>query len=165
MKTLILVRHAKSSWKNTDLTDRERPLNDRGKRDAPFMGKLLRERGEKPDVIISSPATRATTTARFIAREVKYHTSDIINSEPLYAGTMDDVLDVIHRIENSFTTAMIVSHNPAITLCSSLVTGSNIENMPTCGIVCVDFSLTEWKDVRRGNGKLRYLEYPKKYFK
>ncbi|MBI4547222.1 MAG: histidine phosphatase family protein [Ignavibacteriae bacterium] len=165
MKTLLLVRHAKSSWKNPELSDRERPLNNRGKRDAPFMGKLLSERGVKPDLLITSPTNRAMTTARYVAHELQYRISEIVTDESLYGQTMDHILHVIQGFENSINTVMIIGHNPEITLCANYITANTIENIPTCGIVCVDFSIELWNEIARGNGALRYFEYPKKYFK
>ena len=165
MKTLVLVRHAKSSWKNPDLTDRERPLNDRGKRDAPFMGKLLGEKGVTPDLIITSPANRAMSTARIIARELRYPADDIAVIESLYMGDTEEFLRILHDLNDSHGAVMIVGHNPEITIFTSFITGDHIDNMPTCGIVCADFAIDEWKAVSRGNGEMRFFEYPKKYFR
>ena len=165
MKALLLVRHAKSSWKNAESTDRNRPLNDRGKRDAPYMGKLLSERGVKPDVLISSPADRALTTARFMAREMKYRAADIVISESLYMGTLEDMLDLVQRSDGAHRTVMVVSHNPAITLFSNFLSGDNIEKIPTCGIVFLEFDTNDWKDIDRGSGRVKFYEYPKKHFR
>ena len=165
MKTLFLVRHAKSSWKDSQLTDRERPLNERGKRDAPFMGKLLFEKGTKLDLIISSPANRAMTTAKFLARELKYRVPDIVINESLYMGANEDFIRVLHDLNNSHHTVMMIGHNPEMTLFSNFITGEYIEKISTCGIVCVDFGFDQWNQVERGNGKMRFFEYPKKYFR
>ena len=165
MITLFLVRHAKSSWKDQELTDRERPLNDRGKRDAPFMAKLLSERGVRPDIIITSPAVRAATTAKFFSREMKYKVADIVSDEALYQASMDGILQRVREIEDRVKTAMVVGHNPEITLLSDFVTGGSIDDVPTCGIACIEFAFDHWRDVGRGNGILKYFEYPKKYFK
>ncbi len=165
MKTMFFIRHGKSNWKIPALTDRERPLNDRGKRDAPFMARLLRERGVMPDLIISSPAVRAMTTTRFISRELMYPEARIVVDESLYPGTVEDILRVIHAIQSSLNVAMIVGHNPALTLSADFITGRDFDNIPTCGVVCIDLQDEGWDNVDRGRGKIRYFEYPKKYFR
>ena len=165
MKTLALIRHAKSSWKNPDLTDRERPLNDRGMRDAPFMGKLLGEKAIKPALMISSPAKRAMSTARIIARELGYPASDIVVHESLYMGNTEDFLRILCDLNDAHKTVLVVGHNPEITLFANYITGDHIDNVPTCGIVCADLAVNEWKGVSRGIAKLRFFEYPKKYFR
>src|SRR5437899_11500650 len=98
MKTLFLVRHAKSSWDDTALPDKDRPLNDRGKRDAPKMGERLAKRGVTPDLILSSPAKRALETAQIIAKKLDYKLADIVVDERLYATGADDLLDVIRKL-------------------------------------------------------------------
>jgi len=98
MKTLFLIRHAKSSWEYTALPDKDRPLNDRGKRDAPKMGKRLAKRDVKPDLILSSPARRALTTAEFIAKKLNYKRKDIVVDDRLYAGAVHDLLNVVHKL-------------------------------------------------------------------
>jgi phosphohistidine phosphatase len=165
MKTMFFIRHGKSNWKIPSLTDRERPLNDRGKRDAPFMARLLQERGVKPDVIISSPAVRAMTTTRFISRELLYPQERVVIDESLYLGTVEDLLSVVHSIQNSVNVAMIVGHNPALTLCADLLSGRDPDNIPTCGVVCIELHSERWDEVNRGSGTIRYFEYPKKYFR
>jgi phosphohistidine phosphatase len=97
MKTLFLIRHAKSSWESTALPDKDRPLNDRGKRDAPKMGKRLAKRDVKPDLILSSPARRALTTAEIIAKKLNYKRRDIVVDDRLYAGAVRDLLNVVHK--------------------------------------------------------------------
>ena len=165
MKTLFLVRHAKSSWKDSDLHDKERPLNNRGKRDAPFMGKLLRENGIKLDLLVSSTATRAVETARFMARPLKYKASDIVFHESLYDCTINDILSVIHGIDDTFKNAMIIAHNPTITVFSNFIANAALTKFPTCGVLSVECTVESWKEVGKGSGIVRFFEYPKKYFK
>ena len=98
MKTLFLIRHAKSSWDDTALADNDRPLNARGKRDAPKMGKRLAKRGVKPDLILSSPATRALKTAEIIAKKLDYRRKNIVVDDRLYAVEADQLLDVIRKL-------------------------------------------------------------------
>ena len=110
MKTLILVRHAKSSWDDPGLPDRDRPLNDRGKRDAPRMGEQLARHDVKPDVILSSPAARALATAQLIARKLDYKRADIRVDDRLYAVEADDLLQVVCELGDQQKCAMLVGH-------------------------------------------------------
>ena len=115
MKILILVRHAKSSWKNAYLLDIDRPLNKRGQRDAPVMGKRLAERDSTPDFLISSPATRALTTAEIIAQEIEYPVEDIVVDERIYGADVDDWLEIVQDLDDGWDCVMCFGHNPGIT--------------------------------------------------
>ena len=115
MKTLFLVRHAKSSRDEPALQDKDRPLNDRGKRDAPKTGVRLAKRDVKPDLILSSPATRAFKTAKIIAKELDYNLKDIVLDERLYAVGVDDLLDVVRGLGDKLERVMVVGHNPELT--------------------------------------------------
>ena len=112
MKTLTLVRHAKSSWKNNNLSDRQRPLNKRGERDAPVMGKRIKEHGIRPSLIVSSPAVRAWTTAKIIADEINYPWEFLQKEDSLYLASLDEILDVVMAQENEFNNLMMFGHNP-----------------------------------------------------
>ena len=111
-RTLFLVRHAKSSWDDVALPDEERPLADRGKRDAPMMGKRLAKRQVKPDLILSSPARRALSTAEIIAKELNFRAEDIVVDERLYATEADMLLGVIGELSDKLTCVMLFGHNP-----------------------------------------------------
>jgi|SRR4030095_367870 len=163
MKTLYLVRHAKSSWDEVDLSDHERPLAKRGKHDAPMMGKILAEREEKPDFIISSPAKRAYSTAKRMAKEFDYSTEKIHIDESLYMGDTDDFYKVIQSTSDEFNRIMLFSHNPEITYFANSAASANIDNIPTCGVVRVDFETNSWKEIKNKKGKLVFFDYPKKY--
>jgi len=110
MKTLYLVRHAKSSWENANLSDHDRPLNHRGERDAPRMGKRLRTRKPQPEMIVSSSAVRAKTTATILATEIGYPTSDISIDERLYGAEPKDVVSIIGELDDALACAMLVGH-------------------------------------------------------
>ena len=163
MKKLYLVRHAKSSWKQPELSDFERPLNKRGKRDAPFMGNILNEKGIMPDLIISSPAVRAYTTARIIAEEIGYPPEKIETNEDIYEASAGEILDIINGIEDHNNTVMIFGHNPGFTSLSNYLSGKFIDNIPTCGISIIEFDVDKWEDVVLNGGKLISFEFPKKY--
>ena len=163
MKTLYLIRHAKSSWKNPDLRDFDRPLNKRGKRDAPFMGKKLKERGAKPDAMLSSPARRAKKTAQVIAKELQFPWGEIEYLNHIYDADEDDLLEIIKHQPKKVKQLMLFGHNPEFTWLSNELSKSYIENIPTTGIVRIDFDVNQWKDVAYGKGKLIYFDFPKNY--
>jgi len=162
-KTLYLVRHAKSSWKDESLSDAERPLNKRGKHDAPFMGKLLRQRSDLPDVIISSPAKRALSTAKLFAKELGCAKENIVVIEELYMADVSDFLKIIRNINDSAESIMLFSHNPGITYFANFISNSDIENIPTAGTVRINLNISSWIEAEKIKGKLIFFEYPKKY--
>ncbi len=165
MKTLLLVRHAKSSWDNINLTDIKRPLNKRGKRDAPFMGELLRDHSVMPDLIISSSAERALYTAKILAEKIEYPESKILVNKKIYRAVFRDLFKEIKNLDDSLSTVMIVGHNPELTDFLSSLTNSYVEDIPTAGICMIQLSISSWADIEEGCGKLVSFEYPKKYFK
>lgn len=162
MRTLYLVRHAKSSWAEPGLSDKDRPLNKRGKHDAPKMGSLLYAKGERPQLLISSPAKRAMSTAKRIAKELDYSAKKIICDDRLYMADVEDFYTVIKETEDNIDQLMFFSHNYGITYFANLITGGNIDNIPTCGVVRIDFDISSWKDIEGQKGKMVYFEYPKK---
>lgn len=164
MKILYLARHAKSSWSHPELIDFERPLNKRGKRDAPFMGKVLREMNVSPHLIITSPALRAFRTARIISSQLGYSVEDIFTAEAIYEATAGELIKLIQEIDNKFNSLMLFGHNPSLTLANNYLSNKTMENIPTCAIVCLQFDVESWKDVKPDSGKLIFFEYPQKYF-
>lgn len=164
MKTLYIVRHAKSSWKFPDLDDIDRPLSKRGKRNAPEMGLRLAKKGIKPHLLISSPAKRAFSTAKSIARIIQYPKDKIKVESQLYHGMEDEVMDVIRSTPNDITNLMIFGHNPGLTDLVNTLSGSHIYNVPTCGIIAISFDTDQWEDIGKIFGKLVFFDYPKKPF-
>ncbi|MGB2908139.1 MAG: histidine phosphatase family protein [Candidatus Aminicenantaceae bacterium] len=163
MKRLYLVRHAKSSWRDPELDDFDRPLNKRGKRDAPFMGQRLSDADIQPDLIISSPAKRAAKTAKVIAAKIGYPAKHIQWRESLYgAGTLT-LLQILYEIEDSVRQLMLVGHNPGLTLLAECLTGESVYNIPTAGVFAVDLTITSWAQAREGCGALVFFDYPKKH--
>lgn len=161
MKRLTLIRHAKSSWDDPNLADLDRPLNKRGKRDAPMMGKRLAKRGEYPDLILSSPARRALKTAKAIAKELNYPPKKIMKDSRIYDGTTDDLIKLIRKISDNYDHLFLVGHNPDLNILSYRLSGYKVDNIPTCGVFCIDFDIESWKDVELGRGKFIYFDYPK----
>ena len=161
-KTLILVRHAKSSWKDTSLNDIQRPLNKRGNKDAPKMGEHLSNQKIQPEVIFSSPGLRALTTARLISVKIGIKPSDIIVKDDLYSFNHSDLLSAINSIKNRYKKIMIVGHNPAITDIVNYLSGSHIDNVPTCGVAILKCKVDSWKKVDKNKASLVNFDYPKK---
>lgn len=161
MKTLTLVRHAKSSWKDTSLSDRKRPLNRRGQRDAPVMGKRIAKHGIRPSLIVSSPATRAWTTAKIVASEIGYPTEFLQREDDLYLASLNDILDVIAAQDNGFNHLMVVGHNPGLTDMTNFLSPGLTHNLPTAGVVSVQIDRDDWDLRERPNTELLVHDYPK----
>ncbi|MDH3533504.1 MAG: histidine phosphatase family protein [Gammaproteobacteria bacterium] len=161
MKTLTLVRHAKSSWKNTGLRDRDRPLNKRGERDAPMMGKRIVEAGIRPSLIISSPAVRAWSTAKVIAREIGYPAEFLQREDELYLASLDSLLDVVAAQEAGFHNLMLVGHNPGLTDFANFLSPGLTGNVPTAGVVSVSIDRDDWLLYERPATELIYYDFPK----
>lgn len=162
MKTLLLIRHAKSSWKDISLSDRERPLNKRGKRDAPAMGRQLKLRGLEPDLIISSPAVRAHKTARKIAKAVGYDPDRILMSETIYMAGVDGLLEVLQNLDEKARRVYLIGHNPDLTDTANRLTGAAIDNIPTCGVVSVKFPCDTWRECARTQGRVTLFIRPER---
>jgi phosphohistidine phosphatase len=162
MKTLYLVRHAKSSWKYPSLDDFERPLNKRGRESAPFMGKVLKKLKVAPDLVISSPANRAAMTARMIAAAINYPLKNIRYSEAIYEFSEKALIHVVKQIDDAVNKAMVVGHNPALNGLANYIGDQPIGNIPTAGVFCVDLDISSWADIRKHCGRLKFFEFPKK---
>jgi phosphohistidine phosphatase len=145
MKTLVLVRHAKSAWDAPGLADHERPLAKRGLRDAPEMGRRLAERGLEPDVIRSSTAVRARTTAELIAEGLGLAPDRLDLDERLYGASPEDILDVVREFDDAVGTAMVVAHDPGMSDLAFALSGT-IEHMPTCAIAEFRFDVASWPE-------------------
>ena len=162
MKTLYLIRHAKSSWKFPDLDDFDRPLNKRGKHDAPMMGRRLHQQGIQPDLIVSSPAERAQRTARAVANAVDYQQFSIQYDKTLYHATDAAMQAVLSEVSDSVDTLVMVGHNPGLTDFFNRLTAHHIDNIVTTGVVAVTFSVDQWSEVQLdGTGEFLWYDYPK----
>lgn len=161
MKKLYLVRHAKSSWKYPELSDFERPLNQRGKKDAPKMGKWLRTRKIVPDLIISSPAVRASTTAKIFSEILSYPSEQIRYHDQMYGMGVVTLLDIIKKTEESVKRLMLFGHNPEITSLANTLSDTYIDNIPTCGIYALNIKAEKWKDINDKCSRLDFFQFPK----
>ncbi len=161
MKILTLIRHAKSSWDDSTVSDKERPLNRRGMRDAPQMGQKLSNRNAKPELVLSSPAIRAITTARIIAEQVKYPVNDIIVLEDLYEAAASDLLKIAQGLDDSLSEVFIFGHNPALSDLATELSNGEINDMPTCGVAEFRFDVKKWSSVDKTRIKGVKFDKPK----
>jgi len=161
VKTLTIVRHAKSSWNNPALSDRDRPLNKRGERDAPVMGKRIADAGIRPSLIVSSPANRAWTTARIFAEQLSYPMEFLQRENELYLASLEDLLDVVAAQDNGFNSLMIVGHNPGLTDFVNYLSPGLTNNLPTSGVISVNIDQDNWKLYERPETELVLHDYPK----
>lgn len=163
MKSLYLARHAKSSWKNPNLDDFERPLNKRGRKNAPFMGNVLKKLKVAPDLVISSPANRAAMTARIIAAAINYPLENIQYSATIYEFSENALIHVVKQIDDTVNKAMVVGHNPAINGLANYIGDQPISNIPTCGVYGVKLDISSWTKISEHCGILKFFEFPKKH--
>jgi phosphohistidine phosphatase len=161
MKTLTLVRHAKSSWNDTSLSDRDRPLNKRGKRDAPEMGQRITAAGIRPSLIVSSPAVRAWTTAKIIADQIGYPREFLQRDSALYLASVNGILDVIVAQDAGFNNVMLVGHNPGFTDFANYLVPGLTNNIPTAGVVCVELDTDDWSLYDKPDVNLVLYDFPK----
>jgi len=164
MKKLFLIRHAKSDWNNPNLSDIDRPLNKRGDRDAPFMANVLKKSNVIPELIYSSPAKRAFTTAKVFAKELGYDKNLIIINNSVYEAGIKDLEKIVQEIDADISNVLLFGHNMVITAFANHLGNKFIDNMPTCSIVGIEFDTNNWKNLERGSGNTFLFEYPKKYF-
>ncbi|AHJ99386.1 SixA phosphatase family protein [Hymenobacter swuensis] len=161
MKTLYLMRHAKSSWSFDDLSDKQRPLNDRGRDDAPLMGQALAKRDITLDLLVSSPAVRALSTAALVAHELEYPADKIAVLEAIYEATVPDLLAVVRQFPDTADSVLLVGHNNTLTDFANLLSPSEIPEMPTAAIVCLKFSTDQWARTDRANAEFYFFDKPK----
>ena len=162
MKTLYLLRHAKSSWKFPELADFDRPLNPRGKRDAPKMGQRLRKRGVLPTLLMSSPALRAKKTAQKVARELGYPVSSIQYNPAQYEASLGELLTILRNVPDQVEALMLAGHNPELTALANYITPHYIDNIVTAGVVAIDLPVARWDEIAKKHaGQFLWYDYPK----
>ena len=159
MKTLLIMRHAKSSWDSADLSDFDRPLNERGRNAAPLIGVFIVENHLQPDVIVSSPAKRAEQTAR-IVRQTAHIEPEIIFNEHIYEAVPGRLLDVLGEQDDADKSILLVGHNPGMEGLIKILTGESTP-MPTAALAVVDLEINRWRDIKTASGSLRTLVRPK----
>ena len=159
MKTLFLMRHAKSSWDDASLADFERPLNDRGLRTATFMGNFMLEKGHEPSIIFSSPAVRAKQTAELVKKSAAF-SCELRFDERIYEASPRTLLQVASEIDDTHAYATLVGHNPGMESFIRLLTG-DLEPMPTAALAVIDLKIDNWNEIDEGCGQLRNIFRPK----
>jgi phosphohistidine phosphatase len=161
MKQLVIVRHAKSSWENFSVPDFERPLNDRGKTDAPMMAQRLSARSVKPDVLLTSPAKRARKTAELFAKTFELSDEQIIEVPQLYEAGPEAFFNAVVNAPVSAGTVILFSHNPGITTFVNMLTEVRIDDMPTCAVFAVGCDINGWSGFRTATKQFLFFDYPK----
>lgn len=160
MKTLLLIRHAKSSWDSPGLTDFERPLNERGKRDAPEMAKRIKEKTDI-ELFVSSPARRAKKTAKIFAEEYGVDKEDIQYVEDLYGAAPDTFSEVVALLSDDYQSAALFSHNPGISEYANTLCNIKVDDMPTCAVFAVQAQCESWTEFAEAGKQFLFFDYPK----
>ena len=162
MKTLTLLRHAKSSWDHGGLADHDRPLAKRGKHDAPRMGKRLAQVGLKPDLILTSSALRARRTAELVAAELGNATPRIKIDPTIYLASPGELLHCLQQADANVRNLILVGHNPGFTLLANMLLPElNLDNLPTAGAVAMECDTDDWRQLDAARRKLLFYEFPK----
>ncbi len=162
MKTITIFRHAKSSWDDSDIVDFDRPLNGRGKKNAPEMARRLKEAGIRPSLIVSSPAVRAWATAKIVAREIAYPAEFLQRDRDLYHASATRLLDVVAAQDEGFKNIMIVGHNPGLTDLVNELIPNLTNNMPTAGFASISVDTDTWDLRGRRSAELIEYDFPKR---
>ncbi|MBN8673887.1 MAG: histidine phosphatase family protein [Chitinophagales bacterium] len=161
MKTLLLIRHAKSDWNDASLSDFDRPLNERGKRDAPLMAQRLLDKKISIDLFVSSPAKRAKKTASIFAEAYGLDKKQVEFYDELYLAPETIFTSVISRLNNNADTVAVFAHNPGITGFANSLTNTRIDDMPTCCIFAVQADCKDWSEFAAAKKKFLFADYPK----
>jgi len=161
MKRLYLARHAKSSWEHPELNDFERPLNRRGLRAAPRMGKYLAGLDVSPDIIVTSPARRARETADALAHAIGMPVADSREDSRIYTASALMLLKVMRSWDEAWNSVLMIGHNPGIAEVAVMLTGRTVGHVPTCAVMELDMDVTSWRDVKPGCGILGFKAVPK----
>ena len=161
MKTLLLVRHAKSRWDDPSLPDFDRPLNERGKNDAPEMAKRLLEKNIMIDAFVTSPAKRASQTCKYFIKEFDAKKKKMHTEPKLYEAGEENFFEVIENLKDKWDVVAIFSHNPGVTYFANLLTEKRIDNMPTCSVFAISIDSKKWNDLRNAKREFLFFDYPK----
>jgi len=159
MKTLLLLRHAKSSWEDADLKDFDRPLNERGLKTAPLIGRELKRRKLQPELILSSPAKRARQTTELVIQAAKLK-AKVQFDERIYEASARRLFEIVAAIKPSVNLALLVGHNPGFEELTKVLTSQNTR-LRTASLVCIELNLEKWGSVRPGVGELKWIVDPK----
>ncbi len=162
MKQLHITRHGKSSWDYEDISDIDRPLNNRGINNSYMMAKRLLDKEMMPDLLISSPATRALSTAVIFMRVMNLPSGTLQINELIYMGYVDELIEIILSLDNKYSNVMLFGHNPSFTVLANRFLTESVDNIPTAGIVSMSFEINNWKDIQEAVPELEIFDYPKR---
>lgn len=160
MKRLYLLRHAKSDWSFSKLSDFERPLNAVGKKSAPYMGQVLKEKGVTLDLLLSSSAVRALETAQIIADELDYPREKLQQEHKIYNAHVDTLIDLVGRLNDACGSVMLVGHNPGMTSLANYFAPEVAARLSTCSVLAVEFQVDTWQAVGKDSGECLFFESP-----
>lgn len=160
MKTLLLIRHAKSSWATAGTPDHDRPLNERGRRDAPEMGNRLRTRGIEPDLIVCSSALRARTTAQLLAAALDVPQERLREDSRIYASSSGKLMYLLQELDDGVSSVMLVGHNPEMTELAQHF-ASDLPDMATTAVAQFTFDLASWRGIDQAEPLSVWFDYPK----
>ena len=163
MRHLTLIRHAKSSWKQAELADIDRPLNKRGLASAPVMGRVLKERAVQFDKVFTSSARRARITIELICEEIGIAPASIVVSDDLYTFSYRDILKWLKRVNDNYHDIALGGHNPACHNLFSVLTNKSLDKYPTCAVARFQFDLGSWSEITAGTGKLVFFDIPRNH--
>ena len=160
-KQLLIFRHSKSDWGHPEISDFNRPLNTRGTKDAPMMGKRLKKRKWAPNQIISSPALRALTTAHLVCKEIGSSPEDIIQNKFIYDATCSQLMKIVNHLDNKSENIALFGHNNGITDLVIYLTDADIYNIPTSGMILISFPFDDWNMISKHTGEVVFYDFPK----
>lgn len=161
MKKLLIIRHAKSSWVNSNETDFERPLNDRGRKNAPDMAERILKRNILPDVIICSAAKRTVETSLLMMKQFGLQQLQLVKKQELYLATPETILETILLLDDAWQTAAIIAHNPGVTDFVNSLCEVKVDDMPTCAVYAIQIKTDSWKNFSTAAKEFLFFDYPK----
>ncbi len=160
MKTLLLIRHAKTSWINPTASDHDRPLEERGIQDAEILSHFLNEHHLKPDILLASPALRTHHTAEIIAEHIHFPKDKIIYNENIYNAGVEDLLHILQALDSAYKTVFLVAHNPAITMLANYLGETHIASLQTAGACCIELLTDDWTEITTAEAKTLFEYHP-----
>jgi len=162
MKRIYIIRHAKSSWSDLSLDDFDRPLKKRGKEDIKNIAQWLKKEGIKPDKIVSSPAKRAVKTLKILETVLNIKKNIINFDKNIYEAHVGYLIKMIEKLDNRYNNVFIIGHNPSLSELSEYFTDTIITNIPTSGVMAIEFEIKKWSEIKNKKGKILFFIYPKK---
>ena len=159
MKKLVIVRHSKSSWSDPYLSDFDRPLNKRGNRDGGLMAEFLSKRIKNVYKLLSSSSKRTRLTSEFFKNKINIKVENY--TDKLYHASYDDIIDLLNQVKDDVRSLILIGHNPGLTHLVNFFTEVNLYNLPTTGIVVINFMIDKWKNIKDSKGNIEIIKFPK----